>query len=183
MATDGHVLDGVTVLDLSTFVTGGFCSLMLANQGADVIKVERPDAGDDNRHSGPPFVDGESPYFWTVNYDKRSIELNLKTEEGLAALYDLAEEADVFIQNYRPGTAEKLNVAYDDIRGVNEEVVYCAISAFGQTGPWSQRPGYDLLVQGMSGIMSVTGEADGRPVKVGLPRPTSSRRCGRRSAS
>ncbi|MFC3476797.1 CaiB/BaiF CoA transferase family protein [Halobacterium litoreum] len=170
MATDGHVLDGVTVLDLSTFVTGGFCSLMLANQGADVIKVERPEVGDDNRHSGPPFVDGESPYFWTVNYDKRSIELNLKKEEGLAALYDLAEEADVFIQNYRPGTAEKLNVAYDDIREVNDDVVYCAMSAFGQTGPWSQRPGYDLLIQGMSGIMSVTGEADGRPVKVGLPQ-------------
>ncbi|WP_232685930.1 CaiB/BaiF CoA transferase family protein [Halobacterium zhouii] len=170
MDPEGRVLEGVTVLDLSTFVTGGFCSLMLANQGADVVKVERPDAGDDNRHSGPPFVDGESPYFWTVNYDKRSVELNLKTPEGLAALYDLAEEADVFIQNYRPGTAEKLGVAYDDIREVNDDVVYCAISAFGQTGPWSQRPGYDLLVQGMSGIMSVTGEADGRPVKVGLPQ-------------
>ena len=170
MATDGRVLDGVTVLDLSTFVTGGFCSLMLANQGADVVKVERPDVGDDNRHSGPPFVDGESPYFWTVNYGKRSVELDLKTEEGLAALYDLASEADVFVQNFRPGTAEKLRVAYDDIRDVNEQVVYAAISAFGQTGPWSQRPGYDLLIQGMSGIMSVTGEPGGRPVKVGLPQ-------------
>jgi crotonobetainyl-CoA:carnitine CoA-transferase CaiB-like acyl-CoA transferase len=143
---------------------------MLANQGANVIKIERPEVGDDNRHSGPPFVDGESPYFWTVNYDKRSVELNLKKPEGLAALYDLAEEADVFIQNYRPGTAEKLGVAYDDIEEVNEDIVYCAISAFGQSGPWSQRPGYDLLIQGMSGIMSVTGEADGRPVKVGLPQ-------------
>ncbi|MDH5019916.1 CaiB/BaiF CoA transferase family protein [Halobacterium rubrum] len=170
MAHDGHALDGVTVLDLSTFVTGGFCSLMLANQGAEVIKVERPGVGDDNRHSGPPFVDGESPYFWTVNYGKRSVELDLKTEEGLAALYDLAAEADVFVQNYRPGTAEKLRVADDDIREVNEDIVYCAISAFGQTGPWSQRPGYDLLVQGMSGIMSVTGEADRDPVKVGLPQ-------------
>ena len=170
MSPDGHALDGVTVLDLSTFVTGGFCSLMLANQGADVIKVERPEVGDDNRHSGPPFVEGESPYFWTVNYGKRSLELNLKTEEGLAALYDLAEEADVFIQNYRPGTAEKLHVADDDIREVNEDIIYCAISAFGQTGPWSQRPGYDLLVQGMSGIMSVTGEPDRDPVKVGLPQ-------------
>jgi crotonobetainyl-CoA:carnitine CoA-transferase CaiB-like acyl-CoA transferase len=170
MAHDEHALDGVTVLDLSTFVTGGFCSLMLANQGAEVVKVERPGVGDDNRHSGPPFVDGESPYFWTVNYGKRSIELDLKTEEGLAALYDLAAEADVFVQNYRPGTAEKLRVADDDIREVNEDIVYCAISAFGQTGPWSQRPGYDLLVQGMSGIMSVTGEPDGDPVKVGLPQ-------------
>jgi crotonobetainyl-CoA:carnitine CoA-transferase CaiB-like acyl-CoA transferase len=170
MSPDGHALDGVTVLDLSTFVTGGFCSLMLANQGAEVIKVERPGVGDDNRHSGPPFVDGESPYFWTVNYGKRSIELDLKTEEGLAALYDLAAEADVFVQNYRPGTAEKLHVADDDIREVNEDIIYCAISAFGQTGPWSQRPGYDLLVQGMSGIMSVTGEPDRDPVKVGLPQ-------------
>jgi succinate--hydroxymethylglutarate CoA-transferase len=170
MAHDEHALDGVTVLDLSTFVTGGFCSLMLANQGAEVVKVERPGVGDDNRHSGPPFVDGESPYFWTVNYGKRSVELDLKTEEGLAALYDLAAEADVFVQNYRPGTAEKLRVADDDIREVNEDIVYCAISAFGQTGPWSQRPGYDLLVQGMSGIMSVTGEPDGDPVKVGLPQ-------------
>jgi crotonobetainyl-CoA:carnitine CoA-transferase CaiB-like acyl-CoA transferase len=170
MDATGRILDGVTVVDLSTFVTGGFCSLMLANQGADVIKVERPDVGDDNRHSGPPFLDGESPYFWTVNYGKRSIELDLKTEAGLAALYDVVAEADVFIQNYRPGTAEKLHVDDESIRDVNEDIVYCAISAFGQTGPWSERPGYDLLVQGMSGIMSVTGEADGRPVKVGLPQ-------------
>jgi crotonobetainyl-CoA:carnitine CoA-transferase CaiB-like acyl-CoA transferase len=169
---DDRILDGVTVVDLTTFVTGGFCSLMLANQGADVIKVERPGAGDDNRHSGPPFVDGESPYFWTVNYGKRSVELDLKSDAGLAALYDLAAEADVFLQNYRPGTAEKLGVDEAAIRERNEDVVYCAISAFGQTGPWSQRPGYDLLVQGMSGIMSVTGEPDpeGRPVKVGLPQ-------------
>lgn len=170
MERSGRILEGVTVVDLSTFVTGGFCSLMLANQGADVIKVERPDVGDDNRHSGPPFLGGESPYFWTVNYGKRSIELDLKQEEGLAALYDLVAEADVFIQNYRPGTAEKLNVDYESIQDVTDDVVYCAISAFGQTGPWSQRPGYDLLVQGMSGIMSVTGEADGQPVKVGLPQ-------------
>ncbi|WP_132058828.1 CaiB/BaiF CoA transferase family protein [Halorussus amylolyticus] len=164
------IFDGVRVLDLSTFVTGGFATLMLANQGAEVVKVERPDAGDDNRHAGPPFVDGESPYFWTINYGKRSVELNLKTEEGLAALYDLAESADVFVQNYRPGTAERLHVDYDSIREVNDDIVYCAISAFGQTGPWRERPGYDLLVQGMSGIMSVTGEADGMPTKVGLPQ-------------
>ena len=170
MQLDGQILDGITVVDLTTFVTGGFASLMLANQGAEVIKVERPDVGDDNRHSGPPFVDGESPYFWTINYDKRSVELNLKHEAGLAALYDIVAEADVFVQNYRPGTAEKLHVDDDSIREVNEDVVYCAISAFGQTGPWRQRPGYDLLVQGMGGIMSVTGEPDGRPVKVGLPQ-------------
>ena len=170
MSSDGTILDGITVVDLTTFVTGGFASLMLANQGAEVIKVERPGAGDDNRHSGPPFVDGESPYFWTVNYDKKSVELDLKSDAGKQALFDLVADADVFLQNFRPGTAEKLGVGYDDVAAHNDEIVYCAISAFGQTGPWSGRPGYDLLVQGMSGIMSVTGEADGRPVKVGLPQ-------------
>ncbi|MFC3959171.1 CaiB/BaiF CoA transferase family protein [Halovivax cerinus] len=165
----GRILDGVTVIDLSTFVTGGFCSLMLANQGAEVIKVERPGVGDDIRHSGPPFVDGESPYYWTVNYGKKSVELDLKTDAGLEALYDLAGEADVFLQNFRPGTAERLGVDEESIRSHTDDVIYCAISAFGQTGPWRERPGYDLLVQGMGGIMSVTGEPDGRPVKVGLP--------------
>ncbi|WP_248905051.1 CaiB/BaiF CoA transferase family protein [Halocatena marina] len=169
MERGGYILDGVRILDLSTFVTGGFCSLMLANQGADVIKIERPGTGDDIRQSGPPFVDGESPYYWTVNYDKRSVELNLKSEEALAALYDLAAEADVFIQNFRPGTAERLGVDYDRIVAENEDIVYCDISAFGQSGPWRQRPGYDLLVQGLSGIMDVTGEPDGQPAKVGLP--------------
>jgi crotonobetainyl-CoA:carnitine CoA-transferase CaiB-like acyl-CoA transferase len=178
------ILDGVRVLDLSTFVTGGFCSLMLANQGAEVVKVERPAVGDDNRHSGPPFVDvgeydgpgktasdrGESPYFWTINYDKKSVELNLKTDEGLDLLYELAAESDVFLQNFRPGTADRLGVGYDDLRERNEGLVYCSISAFGESGPWSDRPGYDLLVQGMSGIMSVTGAEGGDPVKVGLPQ-------------
>ncbi|GAB3317522.1 CoA transferase [Haloplanus rallus] len=180
-----RILDGITVVDLTTFVTGGFATLMLANQGAEVIKVERPEVGDDNRHSGPPFVEpdpdydgpgrtaddnGESPYFWTINYDKLSVEFNLKTDSGLEALYDLVEEADVVVENFRPGTAERLDVGYDDLREVNEDIVYCSISAFGETGPWSSRPGYDLLVQGTSGIMSVTGPEDGDPVKVGLPQ-------------
>jgi crotonobetainyl-CoA:carnitine CoA-transferase CaiB-like acyl-CoA transferase len=133
------------------------------------VKIERPGVGDDNRHSGPPFIDGESPYFWTVNYGKRSVELDLKTEAGLEALYDLVEKADVFLQNFRPGTAERIGVDDETIRSHNDEIVYCAISAFGQTGPWSQRPGYDLMIQGASGIMSITGEEDGDPVKVGLP--------------
>jgi succinate--hydroxymethylglutarate CoA-transferase len=176
------ILDGITVLDLSTFVTGGFATAMLANQGAEVIKVERPEVGDDNRHSGPPFVEGtvegtgriaaengESPYFWTVNYGKKSIELDLKTEGGRAALYDLASDADVFVENYRPGTTERLGIADEDIRAHNDDIVYCSISAFGETGPWSDRPGYDLLVQGLSGIMSITGPEDGEPAKVGLP--------------
>lgn len=177
------ILEGITVVDLSTFVTGGFCTTMLANQGADVIKIERPGAGDDIRHSGPPFVstaaydgpgrsaaaEGESPYAWTVNYQKRSVELNLKTDAGLEVLYELVETADVVVENFRPGTADRLGVGYDDLRAIDDSIIYCSISAFGDTGPWSQRPGYDLLIQGMSGIMSVTGTADGDPVKVGLP--------------
>ncbi len=157
------------VVDASTFVTGGFCSLMLANQGADVVKVEQPGVGDDIRHSGPPFVEGESPYFHTVNYDKRSVELDLRTAAGREALYDLVEVADVFVQNFRPDTAAELGVDAETVRAHNEDLVYCGISAFGATGPWRDRPGYDLLVQGLSGVMSVTGEADGPPVKVGLP--------------
>jgi crotonobetainyl-CoA:carnitine CoA-transferase CaiB-like acyl-CoA transferase len=169
MTSGDRILEGVRVLDLTTFVTGGFCSAMLANQGAEVIKVERPGVGDDNRHSGPPFIDGESPYFWTINYGKKSVELDLKSEAGREALYELASESDVFIQNYRPGTAARLDVDEETIRSHRQDIIYCAISAFGQTGPWRERPGYDLLIQGMSGIMSVTGEPDGRPVKVGLP--------------
>lgn len=185
MGTPGtsRPLDGISVLDLSTFVTGGFATMMLANQGADVIKVERPNTGDDIRHSGPPFVDtseydgpgrsaasnGESPYYWTVNYGKRSIELNLKSDAGREALYGLAEKADVVVENFRPGTAARLGVDYGSIREINDQIVYCSISAFGDSGPWRNRPGYDLLVQGMSGLMSVTGEPDRQPVKVGIP--------------
>lgn len=179
----GHPLGDLRVLDLSSFVTGGFATMMLANQGAEVVKVERPGIGDDIRHSGPPFVDvdeydgpgrsataaGESPYFWTINYGKQSIELDLKTASGRQALYDLVEVADVFVENFRPGTAERLGVDYDTIREKNERIVYCSISAFGEDGPWSDRPGYDLLIQGMSGLMSVTGEPDRPPVKVGIP--------------
>jgi succinate---hydroxymethylglutarate CoA-transferase len=167
-----------------TFVTGGFASLMLANQGAEVIKVERPTVGDDNRHSGPPFVEtenvdrvgkiaaeqGESPYFWTINYDKRSVELNLKNDDAREVLYDLIGEADVFLENFRPGTTEKLGVHYDRIQECNPGIVYCSISAFGETGPWSQRPGYYLLIQGKSDIMCVTGTEGGGPVKVEFPQ-------------
>ena len=168
-AAQGKILDGIKVLDLSTFVTGGFSSAMLANLGAEVIKVEQPGYGDAIRHSGPPFIQGESPYYWTVNYGKRSLELNLKNDRAKEALYELVAEADVFIQNYRPGTAERLDVDYESIRNHNEQIIYLAISAFGQTGPWAKRSGYDLLIQGMSGIMSVTGEEGRQPAKVGLP--------------
>lgn len=167
--TGNKILNDVTVVDLSTYVTGGFCTSMLGNQGADVIKIERPGVGDPNRNSGPPFVDGESPYFWTVNYGKKSVEIDLSTDAGLAAFFDLIAGADVLVQNFRPGVVERLGIDYDSVRETNDDIIYCAISAFGQTGPWRERAGYDLLVQGLSGIMSVTGEPDGPPLKVGLP--------------
>ncbi|NKE35281.1 CoA transferase [Natronococcus sp. JC468] len=180
----GGILDDITVVDLTTFVTGGFATLMLANQGAEVIKIERPTVGDDSRHSGPPFVDvadyegegraasehGESPYFWTVNYDKQSVELDLKSEEGYEICRELIDEADVVVENFRPGTAERLGLGYEELAEDHPGLVYCSISAFGDSGPWSARPGYDLLIQGMSGMMSVTGPEDGEPVKVGLPQ-------------
>ncbi|MCU4801703.1 CoA transferase [Halobacteria archaeon HArc-gm2] len=169
MTDQGKILNGVKVVDLSTFVTGGFCSAMLANQGAEVVKVEQPGYGDAVRHTGPPFIQGESPYYWSLNYGKQSLELDLKNAAAKEALYDLVAEADVFVQNFRPGTAERLDVDYETLSEYNDDLVYLAISAFGQTGPWRERSGYDLLIQGMSGIMSVTGEEGRQPVKVGLP--------------
>jgi len=169
MTEQSKILKGIKVVDLSTFVTGGFCSAMLANQGAEVVKIEQPGYGDAVRHSGPPFIKGESPYYWSLNYGKRSLELDLKNDRAKEALYELVAEADVFIQNFRPGTAERLDVDHETLAEYNDDLIYLAISAFGQTGPWRERSGYDLLIQGMSGIMSVTGEEGRQPVKVGLP--------------
>jgi crotonobetainyl-CoA:carnitine CoA-transferase CaiB-like acyl-CoA transferase len=162
-------LNGVTVVDVSSYVTGGFATAMLANQGAEVIKIERPGGGDPTRQFGPPFVRGESGYFMTVNYGKRSVELDLKSEEGKEVIYDLLSDADVFVENVR-GSADSLGLGWEGLREHNPKLVYCSISAFGDSGPWSGRPGFDLLLQGLTGIMSVTGEADGPPAKVGLPQ-------------
>ena len=180
---DRRPLAGIRVIDLSTFVTGGFATTMLSNQGASVIKVERPGKGDDIRHSGPPFVqsedytgpgtsaspEGESPYYWTVNQGKQSIELNLKRESGRTILQELVRDADILIENFRPGTAQRLGVDYEATKEWNPQIIYCSISAFGDSGPWRDRPGYDLLIQGLSGLMSVTGEPERQPVKVGVP--------------
>ncbi|WP_435348598.1 CaiB/BaiF CoA transferase family protein [Haloarchaeobius sp. HRN-SO-5] len=164
----GRVLDGVTVVDVSTYVSASFGTLMLANLGAEVVKIERPGVGDPARGAGPPFVEGESPYFMTVNYGKESVELDLKSDEGKEILYDIVAEADVFVQNFRPGTAARLDIDDDTLREHNDSLVYCSVSAFGDSGPWSKRPGYDLLMQGLTGIMSVTGEEDGPPAKAGI---------------
>lgn len=162
-------LDGIQVVDVSTFVTGGFCSLMLAHLGADVLKVEPPGKGDVLRLSGPPFFEGESGYFLSCNSGKRSMTLNLKTDAGKEIIYKLAAKADVFLENFRPGTAARLNIAYEDIKKVNASIIYCSISGFGQTGPYRDKPAYDPLIQSLSGVMSITGEEGRPPVKVAVP--------------
>lgn len=156
-------LEGVRVIELTQIMAGPFCGQVLADMGADVIKVEPPETGDQTRRSM-----GE-PAFRAVNRNKRSITLNLKEEGDRATLYRLVETADVLLENYRPGVAKKLGADYDTLRAINPRLIYASISGFGQTGPYAQRPGFDLIAQGMSGIMSVTGEPGGNPVKAGVP--------------
>lgn len=159
-------LAGVRVLDLTRVLAGPFAAMMLGDMGADVIKVEETGKGDDTRQ-WPSFVGGESSYFMSVNRSKRSITLNLKAPAGVAILKRLAARSDVVLENFRTGTMEKLGVGYATLRRLNPRLVYCAISGFGESGPEAGRGGYDLIVQGESGLMDITGFADGPPVKVG----------------
>ncbi len=162
-------LDGIRLLDLSRALAGPYCSMMLGDLGADVIKVEMPGSGDETRAWGPPFVAGESGYYLSVNRNKRGITLNLKTEQGKEILSRLAARADIVLQNFSPGTMEKLGFGYDRLRALNPKVIYCAISGFGQTGPSAQRAAYDQILQGLGGLMSITGPVGGPPIKVGIP--------------
>ncbi len=159
-------LDGIRVVDLSRVLAGPYCSLLLADMGAEVVKVEEPGRGDDTR-AWPPFQGGEATYFMSVNRGKKSLTLNMKHAEGTAILRRLLEGADVLLENFRPGTLERLGFGYGAVHGVNPRLVYCSISGFGESGPEAGRPGYDLIVQGESGIMDITGFPDGPPVKVG----------------
>ncbi len=162
-------LEGVMVLEAAQIMAGPFCGMLLADMGADVIKVERPGAGDDTRRMGPAFLGGEAAAFLAINRNKRSVVLNLKAEAGRAAFRRLAARADVLIENYRPGTLESLGLGYADLQPLNPALIFCSISGFGQTGPYRERGGFDLVAQGMSGLMSVTGEPGRPPVKVGVP--------------
>ncbi|MGH7331481.1 MAG: CaiB/BaiF CoA transferase family protein, partial [Candidatus Rokuibacteriota bacterium] len=159
-------LTGVRVIDLTRVLAGPFCSMMLGDMGAEVIKVEEPGKGDDTR-SWPPFVGGEATYFMAVNRNKKSITLNLKAGEGQAILRTLVAKSDVLLENFRPGTMEKLGFGYATLADLNPRLVYCSISGFGESGPEAGRAGYDLVVQAESGLMDITGFADGPPVKVG----------------
>ena len=162
-------LAGMKVIELAHIMAGPVCGLMLADMGADVIKVEKPD-GDDSRRFVPPAIEGESAAYMMMNRNKRGLALNLKDPEAVQVLHRLLKEADVVIENYRMGTMERLGLGYDDLRAINPRLIYCEISGFGRTGPYAERGGFDLIAQGMSGLMSITGEGPGRPpVKTGAP--------------
>jgi CoA:oxalate CoA-transferase len=161
-------LDGIQVIDFSTFLAGPFCTQILADLGADVVKVEPPQ-GDPTRTLPPHFHRGESGYFMSVNRSKRSVVLDLTNPAGKAVMARLVERADVVVENYRPSVATRLGVDYDSLAAINPRVIACSISGFGQDGPYAGRPAYDMIVQAMSGGMSITGEPDGRPVRSGIP--------------
>lgn len=162
-------LAGVRVVDLTRVMTGPYATMMLGDLGADVIKVELPGRGDDTRAWGPPFIEGESSYYLSVNRNKRSIALDLKNDAGREALWRLIETADVVIENFSPGTVDRLGFGYEAVRARRPAIVYASISGFGQRGPGASRTAYDLIVQGMSGLMSVTGHPGGPPTKLGIP--------------
>jgi len=163
-------LTGMKVIELAHVMAGPTCGRMLADMGADVIKVERVPDGDDTRRFLPPEIEGESAAFMMMNRNKRGIAIDLKNPAGRDVLLKMLETADVLIENYRADTMSKLGLGYEDLKAHNPGLIYCAISGFGRTGPYAHRGGYDLIAQGMSGLMSITGEAPGRePVKVGAP--------------
>jgi crotonobetainyl-CoA:carnitine CoA-transferase CaiB-like acyl-CoA transferase len=161
-------LAGVRVLDLSTMLSGPFGSMILGDLGADVIKIETPDGGDGTRRFGPYFVEGESAYFLSINRNKRSLVLNLKLEEGRQVFYDLVRVSDVVFENFRPGVVERLKIDHATLQPINPRIICCGCSGFGRVGPYADRPAFDIVVQAQSGAMSMTGEADGPPMKLGL---------------
>ena len=159
-------LENVKVLDLTRVLAGPYATMILGDLGADIIKVEMPGKGDDARAFGP-YVNEESAYFMSLNRNKRSITLNLKEEEGKRILRDMIKKVDVVVENFRPGTMEKLGLGYEDLKKINPKIVYAAASGFGHTGPYSKRAAYDAVVQAMGGIMSITGQENGKPTRVG----------------
>ncbi len=162
-------LSDVVVVDLSRVLAGPYCTMMLGDLGATVIKVEQPGKGDDTRSYGPPFIEGESAYYLCLNRNKYSVLIDFATPEGKERLLNLIRTATVLVENFRPGTLAKQGLDYDALKAINPGLVYCSISGYGQTGPYAMRPGYDFVAQAESGIMSVTGEVDGEPQRVGSP--------------
>ena len=168
MPTNAAPLSGLTVLDFTRVLSGPYCTMLLADMGARVIKIEQPGRGDDTRAWGPPFVNGESSYFLSINRNKESLTLDLKSPSVRPIIDSLLERADVVVENFRPGTMERLGLSYESLAIQHPRLVYCSISGFGQTGPRSAEPGYDAVMQGEAGLMSITGPADGPPYRLGV---------------
>jgi crotonobetainyl-CoA:carnitine CoA-transferase CaiB-like acyl-CoA transferase len=160
-------LEGMKVIDLSQVLAGPYCTMVLGDMGADVIKIEKYPLGDDTRTMGP-YINEESYMYMMVNRNKRAMCLNLKEDEGRQILYELVKTADVFVENYRPGVTKKLEIDYETLKKINPSLIYLSISGYGQTGPYSQKGGFDIMAQGLSGLMDMTGERNGKPVKVGI---------------
>jgi formyl-CoA transferase len=168
-------LEGLRVLDISRALAGPYCTMMLGDLGAEVIKVERPGRGDESRGWGPPFVGkpygpypGESAYYMAINRNKRGITINLKSDEGQDIIQQLAAKSDVLVENFRTGTLEKMGLGYKDLQPLNRRLIYCSISGYGRTGPYARKPGYDFIIQAEGGIMGITGPVDGPPYRVGV---------------
>lgn len=170
MSSDNRqLLEGIRVLDLSRVLAGPYCTMMLGDLGADIIKVEIPEQGDETRHWGPPFAEGgQSAYYLCVNRNKRSITLNLKSERGLSILKDLVRRSDILVENFRVGTLERWGLSYEELLHIRPGLIYCTITGYGYTGPDRDKPGYDFVIQAQGGVMSITGPAEGEPYKVGV---------------
>ncbi len=160
-------LENIKVVDLTRTLAGPFCTMMLGDMGADVVKIEEPEKGDETR-SWTPFWNGESTQFVSFNRNKRSLSLNLKEQEGINIIQSLAKNADVMIESFRAGALDRMGLGYQEIKKIKPDIVYCSISGYGRTGPLAEKPGYDLLIQAYSGLMSLTGDPDGMPMRVGF---------------
>ncbi|MGH7453177.1 MAG: CaiB/BaiF CoA transferase family protein, partial [bacterium] len=161
-------LEGIRILDLSRVLAGPFCTQLLGDLGAEVIKIEQPGKGDDTRQWGPPWFHGESAYYLSCNRNKKSVTVNLQSEAGRNLIWQMALHCDVLVENFKVGTMQKWGLGYVALRKRNPRLIYCAITGYGQTGPLAPRPGYDFIIQAQGGIMSITGETDGEPSKVGV---------------
>ncbi len=164
----GLPLSDVRVIDLSRILAGPYCTMVLGDLGAEVIKIEQPGLGDETRQWGPPYADGESAYYLCANRNKKGMTLNLKNEKGREILRELVKRGDVLVENFRVGTMERWGLGYEDLREINPGLIYCAISGYGPDGPYRDRPGYDFVIQAEGGIMSITGPVEGPPYKVGV---------------
>ena len=161
-------LDGITVLDLTRVLSGPYCTMLLADMGARVIKIEQPGQGDDTRAWGPPFLEGESAYFLSINRNKESVTLDFKRPDGRVIVDRLIAKSDVLVENFRPGTLDKLGLDYRSLAARHPRLIYCSVSGFGHTGPRRNEPGYDAVIQAEGGLMSITGAADGPPFRLGV---------------